>query len=131
MYQFGTFVCVAKASSYRFYTVFQVGADDEAVLDQIIDSLNSLANKSERDEDMDTNSLVVGKVEGNGIIDKLVAKKKTSVLILGAGRVCQPAVQLLASGSRKWLESDPEGVNEVEVIVGSLFLKEAEEVYYS
>lgn len=78
---------------------------------------------------MDVNSLVVGKVESNGIVDKLSAKKKTSVLILGAGRVCQPAVQLLASGSCKWLESDPEGVNGVEVIVGSLFLKEAEEVY--
>lgn len=80
---------------------------------------------------MEANSLVVGKVKSNGIDSKLSATKKTLVLILGAGRVCQPAVQLLASGSCKWFESDREGENEIEVIVGSLFLKEAEEVYNS
>ncbi|XP_031375045.1 alpha-aminoadipic semialdehyde synthase [Punica granatum] len=111
------------------YSELEVGADDPAVLDQIIDSLNSLANQGESDKvDMNRTSLVVGKVDSSGVMNEDSAKKKTSVLILGAGRVCQPAVQLLVSGSCRGFDSDREEENEIQVIVGSLFLKEAEEI---
>lgn len=63
-------------------------------------------------------------------------EKKASVLILGAGRVCRPAAEFLTSiGSdspQEWLKSfrigDLEEQTCVQVIVASLFLKDAEEV---
>lgn len=58
------------------------------------------------------------------------------VLVLGAGRVCRPAVEFLASigsgTSRLRLETfipgDFEEKNDVQVIVASLYLRDAEEV---
>lgn len=63
-------------------------------------------------------------------------KRKAGVLILGAGRVCQPAAELLASvgsaSSRQWrktcTDDGLEEMNDVHVIVASLYLKDAEEV---
>lgn len=118
----------------------QVGADDRAVLDQIIDSLTSLAmpNENNRIVDRQTNkiSLIVGKVEEMETIMENGTKKKMGVLILGAGRVCQPAAELLASigsnSSPQWykthLQDDFEVLSDVHVIVASLYLKDAEEV---
>ncbi|KAK4793656.1 hypothetical protein SAY86_024091 [Trapa natans] len=118
---------VGQSTDAMSYSELEVGADDQTVLDQIIDSLNSLANKIQSDDDdMEENSLVVGKVESNGCDIKLNPKRSASVLILGAGRVCQPAVELLAS--RSFCKLDGEGEDGIEVIVGSLFLKEAEEI---
>lgn len=62
-------------------------------------------------------------------------KKKAAVLILGAGRVCQPAAQMLSSfGSSQWyktlLEDDFEDQIDVDVILGSLYLKDAEQVFW-
>lgn len=61
---------------------------------------------------------------------------KSAVLILGAGRVCQPATELLAAigstTSHQWLKScitsDYCEKNHVHVIVASLYMKDAEEV---
>lgn len=106
--------------------MLQVGADDRVVLDQIIDSLNSLANRSENDGNLEKDEgLTVGKVEPNEVNEKI----RTQVLILGAGRVCRPAVQLLVSKSHQWCKEDTEEETGIQVIVGSLYLKEAEEVY--
>lgn len=117
----------------------QVGADDKGVLDQIIDSLTSLANLDENqgilDKEANKISLKIGKVQENGI--KVFDKKwKTAVLIIGAGRVCRPAAEFLASigsfSSNEWykacLDTDFEEENNVQVIVSSLYLKDAEEV---
>lgn len=59
------------------------------------------------------------------------SKKKAAVLILGAGRVCQPAAEMLSSFGRHktLLEEDFEDQIDVDVIVGSLYLKDAEQVY--
>lgn len=118
----------------------QVSADDKALLDQIVDSLTSLANKSENYEtpikEANRISLKVGKVQKSGSMEESDPKKKVAVLILGAGRVCQPAAELLAligsSSSRhlykKCLETIFEEQIDVQVLVASLYLKDAEEV---
>ena len=119
----------------------QVGADDRAVLDHIIDSLTSLANPTENHEFLNQDpskiSLKLGKVKENGINKEPDLKKKAAVLILGAGRVCQPAAEMLSSfgrlSSSQWcktlLEDDFEDQTDVEVIVGSLYLRDAEQVF--
>jgi alpha-aminoadipic semialdehyde synthase len=122
------------------YCFGQVGADDRVVLDQIIDSLTSIANPNEKSGflNQETNkiSLKVGKVQESGSKKVHEMKRKTAVLILGAGRVCQPAAELLASTGnfsshqryKACLEDDFIEQNDVQVIVGSLYLKDAKEV---
>lgn len=126
---------------HRFsYHLGQVGADDKAVLDQIIDSLTSLANSDENygilNKEANKISLTVGKVQENDIKEYDI-KGKTTVLIIGAGHVCRPAAELLSSvgsiSSREWYkpgsDTDVEDQNAVQVIVASLYLKDAEQVY--
>lgn len=120
----------------------QVGADDRDTLDKIIDSLNSIAKTSannELDKGKNMISLKVGKLQENGVEKNNDEKKKKLVLILGAGRVCRPAAELLASiGAlssqhtlKSCIEPEFEEQNCVEVIVASLYLKDAAEVYTS
>lgn len=121
--------------------LWQVGADDSTVLDKIIDSLTSIANTSEAHEFVNDNtnmvSLKFGTIQ-NGNIMQGYKTKESEVLILGAGRVCQPAAELLASIGRTtsphWLKScmtstEFDEQNCVHVIVASLYLKDAEEVH--
>lgn len=119
---------------------WQVGADDSAVLDQIIDSLTSLANASENNRDQISGinriSLRIGKVQETATQKGPGTKGTSSVLIIGAGRVCRPAAELLASfGSpshqmqKTCMETDFEWQNDIRVLVASLYLKDAEEVY--
>jgi len=119
----------------------QVGADNKAVLDHIIDSLTSFANPTENNRFSNQNSskisLKLGKAQENGVEKKSDPKKKAAVLILGAGQVCQPAAQMLSSFGRlstnQWyktlLEDDFDDQIDVDVIVGSLYLKDAEQVF--
>lgn len=121
------------------YLFWQVGADDKLVLDKIVDSLTSLANPNESKEfkgrKKNTISLKVGRFKDT-VEMEADTEKKASVLILGAGRVCRPAAEFLTSiGSdspQEWLKSfrigDLEEQTCVQVIVASLFLKDAEEV---
>lgn len=127
-------------SSYFILLLGQVGADDRAVLDQIIDSLTSLAKAKENNafHSKGTNriSLKVGKVQEIGIQKGSDTKKTSAVLIIGAGRVCRPAAELIASfGSissrqrhKACLETDFECQNDFQVLVASLYLQDAEEV---
>ncbi|XP_047249542.1 alpha-aminoadipic semialdehyde synthase isoform X5 [Capsicum annuum] len=126
---------VGQITSALSYSELEVGAEDKAVLDKIVDSLTSLANSSNSlgSQDKENNiSLKVGVFQETIMDEKCDAK----VLILGAGRVCRPAAKLLGSiGSmppNKWLKSsitaDFEEQNCVQVIVGSLYLKDAEKV---
>lgn len=109
----------------------QVGADDTATLDKIIDSLTSLANEHGGDHDAGKEAelaLKIGKVsecEANDIVDKGGPK----VLILGAGRVCRPAAEFLASYPNICTHGvDGHDADQIHVIVASLYLKDAEEV---
>lgn len=78
----------------------------------------------------------LGKVQESSLRNGPEPKKKAAVLILGAGRVCQPAAEMLSSigsfSSSQWyktlVEDDYEEQTDVEVIVGSLYLKDAEQV---
>ncbi|KAK4414933.1 Alpha-aminoadipic semialdehyde synthase, partial [Sesamum alatum] len=120
------------------YSELEIGADDKAVLDKILDSLTALANPSEGRVDGKDNviSLKVGRLKEMGTETENETKSEAVVLILGAGRVCRPAVEFLTSigrgSSRKWLKSymadESKEMTFVRVIVASLFLKDAEEI---
>ncbi|XP_073219800.1 alpha-aminoadipic semialdehyde synthase isoform X2 [Cicer arietinum] len=115
------------------YSELEVSADDRDVLDHIIDSLTSLANPTGNNRFSNQNSklsLKLGKVQDNGMEKEPDSKKKAAVLILGAGRVCQPAAEMLSSFGRHktLLEEDFEDQIDVDVIVGSLYLKDAEQI---
>lgn len=116
----------------------QIGADDQAVLDKIIDSLTSLANPREEQVNSKNNmiSLKLGKLEENGLDKENGIKNEASILILGAGRVCRPAAEFLTSVGRdsskneinSYITENLKEKTSVHVIVASLFLKDAEEV---
>lgn len=112
-------------------------------MDQIIDSLTSLAGKSGTHGIMEKQpnriAHTVGKIHENGLENGDETRKKTSVLILGAGRVCRPAAELLASTKslsssplfENCMDSDFDVADDIQVIVASLYLREAEEVCVS
>ena len=109
------------------------------ILDKIIYSLNLMANPEENLDlvNKETNKifLKVGKIQESSS-KREDTKRNTAVLLLGAGRVCYPAADLLASSGgsshrqfwKTFLENYAEDWNDVEVIVASLYLKDAEEV---
>uniref|UniRef100_A0A0E0NLU1 Saccharopine dehydrogenase (NAD(+), L-glutamate-forming) n=1 Tax=Oryza rufipogon TaxID=4529 RepID=A0A0E0NLU1_ORYRU len=111
------------------YSELEVGADDTATLDKIIDSLTSLANahgdpNARREIEL---SLKIGKVNECGTDDSM-AKEGSKVLILGAGRVCRPAAEFLASYSNIFSSSAYDhDIDQIHVIVASLYQKDAEE----
>lgn len=130
---------VGPSSHAMSYSELEVGADDEEVLDKIIDSLTCLANPNENQalkQEANKISLRVGKVQESGTKKENDTKKKVGVLIIGAGRVCQPAAEMLASiggmPSQPWyktcMEGDFEENSDVQVTVASLYLKDAEEI---
>ena len=110
-------------------SLLQVGADNTATLDKIIDSLTSVANAHRGDPNATTETEIkIGKVSECGTGDTM-DKVGPKVLILGAGRVCRPAAEFLAS----YKNIDSDGANDyktdqVHVIVASLYQKDAEEV---
>ncbi|KAL6220857.1 hypothetical protein ACLB2K_008610 [Fragaria x ananassa] len=129
---------VGPSSHAMSYSELEVGADDEEALNKIIDSLTSLANPNENQvlkQEANKISLRVGKVQDGGA-KKENDTKKVGVLIIGAGRVCQPAAEMLASiggmSSEQWyktcMEGDFEENIDVQVTVASLYLKDAEEI---
>ena len=111
--------------------LLQVGADDTATLDKIIDSLTSLANAHGGDDDARKETelaLKIGKVNECGTGDT-VDKDGPKILILGAGRVCRPAAQFLASYPNICsYGADDNSTDQIHVIVASLYQKDAEEV---
>ncbi|CAL1408934.1 unnamed protein product [Linum trigynum] len=115
-----------------------VEADDKVVLDQIIDSLNSLANHDKHQghfgKQENNISVKVSKIQENDMKKECDGKRKASVLLIGAGRVCRPAVEFLASvgsdAASEWYEAclDVDEQKDIEVIVASLFVKDAQEI---
>uniref|UniRef100_A0A0D9YZB6 Lysine ketoglutarate reductase n=1 Tax=Oryza glumipatula TaxID=40148 RepID=A0A0D9YZB6_9ORYZ len=112
------------------YSELEVGADDTATLYKIIDSLTSLANAHHGDPNARREielSLKIGKVNECGTDDSM-AKEGSKVLILGAGRVCRPAAEFLASYSNIFSSNaNDHGIGQIHVIVASLYQKDAEE----
>lgn len=99
------------------YSELEVGADDTTTLDKIIDSLTSVANAHRGDPNAAEISLKIGRVSECGIDDSM-DKVGPKVLILGAGRVCRPAAEFLTSY---------QNIDQVHVVVASLYQKDAEE----
>lgn len=133
---------VGQSANVMSFSELEVCADESVVLDQIIDSLTSLANHDENgqifNKETNTLSLKVGRVNGCAATEDRDDLRKPAVLILGAGRVCQPAAEFLASigsvSSHHWFKmlmtTDSEELNDVKVIVASLYLKDAEETIH-
>jgi alpha-aminoadipic semialdehyde synthase len=113
------------------YSELEVGADDTATLDKIVDSLTSLSNAHGGDHDARKETelaLKIGKVNECGTGDT-VDKEGPKVLILGAGRVCRPAAQFLASYPNICSYGvDDNNTDQIHVIVASLYQKDAEEI---
>ncbi|KAL6911598.1 hypothetical protein ACP4OV_000403 [Aristida adscensionis] len=113
------------------YSELEVGADDTATLDKIIDSLTSVANEHEGDPSARKEtelSLKIGTVNergtGNG-----VDKGRPKVLILGAGRVCRPAAEFLASYPNICAYgATDDNTDQIHVFVASLYQKDSEEI---
>ncbi|KAJ4792712.1 Lysine ketoglutarate reductase/saccharopine dehydrogenase [Rhynchospora pubera] len=115
---------VGQSTEDISYSELEVGADDISMMDKILDSLTTLANSGETDGIVPKESelsLKIGKVSANDI-DNIVPRKRPTVLILGAGRVCHPAAVFLASTGKN--RDSSEGVH---VIVASLFQEDADE----
>nr|GFA16986.1 alpha-aminoadipic semialdehyde synthase [Tanacetum cinerariifolium] len=110
----------------------KVGADNSVILEKIVDTLTSISNPK-RKANLFTQK--VGEVNDSCVEVGYGSKRKNIVLILDAGRVCQPAVELLPSIGRntplEWTKScsiaEFQEQNCVQVVVASLFLKDAEE----
>ncbi|CAI9098422.1 OLC1v1035066C1 [Oldenlandia corymbosa var. corymbosa] len=132
---------VGQSTDAMSYSELEVGADDKEVLDKIIDSLTSISKLREDTGVIDMTkhmiSLKVGKLEKGSIEKGTDMKKRNVILILGAGRVCRPAVEFLTSiGSnaslhqvlRSCIDAEFQEQNSIEVIVGSLYLKDAEKI---
>lgn len=131
---------VGQSTELLSYSEVEVGADDKAVLNRILDSLSSIADSGERlgsrNKEGNVLSLKAGKLLETSLEREHDANNKFKVLILGAGRVCKPAVEFLASlggiSAQEQLKScisnDFEEENCVEVIVASLYLKDSNEV---
>ncbi|KAL0374639.1 UNVERIFIED_CONTAM: Alpha-aminoadipic semialdehyde synthase [Sesamum radiatum] len=129
---------VGQSTDALSYSELEIGADDKAIVDKILDSLTALANPSEGHADSTDNiiSLKVGRLKGTDTEKENEIESEAVVLILGAGRVCRPAVEFLTSvgrgSSKKWLKSymtdESRDITSIRVIVASLFLKDAEEV---
>lgn len=81
-------------------------------------------------------SLKVGKLMKSDNVEENGVKSEAAVLILGAGRVCRPAAEFLTSigrsSSKQVLSSYTADYSkektQIDVIVASLYLKDAEEV---
>ncbi|XP_038879308.1 alpha-aminoadipic semialdehyde synthase isoform X1 [Benincasa hispida] len=130
---------VGQNANAMSHSDLEIGADDIVILDKIIYSLSLMANPEENlnlvNNEINKIFIKVGKIQESSHKSEDV-KRKTAVLLLGAGRVCYPAVDLLASNGRNsccqfwktFLEHYAEDWNDIEVIVASLYLKDAEEI---
>ncbi|CAN0918320.1 Alpha-aminoadipic semialdehyde synthase [Linum grandiflorum] len=129
---------VGQSTKEASFSELLVEADDRGVLDQIIDSLTSLANRDKHQGDVGSHehniSLRVGKIQENGYKKECDGRRKRSVLIIGAGRVCRPAAEFLVSvgsnAASSWYQTcqGADERNDIEVIVASLLIKDAQEI---
>ncbi|AQK56087.1 Lysine-ketoglutarate reductase/saccharopine dehydrogenase1 [Zea mays] len=121
---------VGQSTDDMSYSELEVGADDTATLDKIIDSLTSLANEHGGDHDAGQEielALKIGKVNEYET-DVTIDKGGPKILILGAGRVCRPAAEFLASYPDICTYGvDDHDADQIHVIVASLYQKDAEE----
>ncbi|KAL2645399.1 hypothetical protein R1flu_012986 [Riccia fluitans] len=117
------------------HAALEVEADSEKILDQIVDSLAAIASHEESSSNK--NCIRARSPERSVYLASKSLRIMNSnsedvskVLILGAGRMCEPAVKYLASQGNVFPPDDSpaqDGLN-VHVIVASLFLRDAQKV---
>ncbi|XP_020090480.1 alpha-aminoadipic semialdehyde synthase isoform X2 [Ananas comosus] len=120
---------VGQNTNAMSFSELEVGADDSAMLDQIIDSLTSLANPRSKEGIRKERelSLKIGKISAYSTEDSM-PRKEQAVLILGAGRVCRPAAEFLTSKENSYCGGlNGCDVGGFHVIVASFYQKDAEE----
>ncbi|KAG1334411.1 alpha-aminoadipic semialdehyde synthase [Cocos nucifera] len=127
---------VGQSSNAMSYSELEVAADDTAILDKIVDSLTSISNSSKdgvfnKEKEL---CLKIGKISERKVEVGSGIKNLPAVLILGAGRVCRPAAEFLASGgsiscsdSFKTCQDINVEIEGFQVIVASLYQRDAEE----
>ncbi|KAG6542771.1 hypothetical protein Mapa_015848 [Marchantia paleacea] len=113
----------------------EVEADNEQILDGILDALAAIASHKDshsngsfiRGRSPDRSSYLTAK--SSRVMDSS-NENVSRVLILGAGRMCEPAVKYLAAQGSIAPPGEPSGEVDVhvQVIVASLFLKDAQKV---
>lgn len=125
---------VGQTSDAMSYAEIEVSANDKDLLAHIVDLLAAVANS---DNDCGNRGLEkeINLSSRRNREMKVTPDQKSAVLILGAGRVSQPAVEFLALNGSNFSESPISGntktsraVNGVQVIVASLYLNEAQKV---
>ncbi|CAN6445402.1 unnamed protein product [Victoria cruziana] len=123
---------VGQSADAMSYSEIEVFADDSDLLNKIIDSLSSIACRGHvRGEVRNSVSLKVGKVDAFSAV-KYHRMSNPAVLILGAGRVCQPAIAFLSSGGTRQKNCNIPFSYEIKcprrihVIVASLCLSDAQ-----
>ncbi|KAL3698775.1 hypothetical protein R1sor_012851 [Riccia sorocarpa] len=113
----------------------EVEADSEKILDSIVDSLAEIASHGESSSNK--NFIRARSPEISSYLAlkrlRLMGSNKqdgSQVLILGAGRMCEPAVKYLASEGKVLPPDDSTSQDclNVHVIVASLFLRDAQKV---
>ncbi|KAH9306499.1 hypothetical protein KI387_010903, partial [Taxus chinensis] len=131
---------VGQSVDAMSYAEIEVSANDKDVLAHIVDTLAAIANpdnerrKSVIEKELKRSSSRIKEL-GNTLQMEETFDEKTSVLIIGAGRVCEPAVEFLVSNGCNVLDTPvtssktgSEEVKGVQVIVASLYLQDAQKV---
>eukprot|EP00252_Welwitschia_mirabilis_P027958 TRINITY_DN9844_c0_g1_i1.p1 TRINITY_DN9844_c0_g1~~TRINITY_DN9844_c0_g1_i1.p1 ORF type:complete len:1040 (-),score=221.91 TRINITY_DN9844_c0_g1_i1:386-3505(-) len=99
----------------------EVSAKDKDQLDHIVDMLASIAS-SENENKNGSSEKTKDSFPSSLTQVKKIPYVTKSVLILGAGHVCQPCVEFLAFGGCN------NGTNSIKVVVASLYLEDAQKV---
>lgn len=133
---------VGQTTDAMSHAEIEVSANDKDLLAHIVDLLAAVANSDNEhgnrgvEKEIKGSSIRNRELKDNSLRMKDSSSKKFAVLILGAGRVSKPAIEFLALNGCNFSESpisgntktSREAVNDVQVIVASLYLQEAQKV---
>ncbi len=111
--------------------LLQVEADSEEALNGIVDKLAVIAREGRNKQYCNGHAIYSRKTK-QSLLQKLKDRGSTGgpqVLILGAGRMCEPAVKYLSDGQFITPRNLQQPVHvRVGVVVASLYLSDAEKV---
>lgn len=133
---------LGQTSDAMTYAEIEVSANDKDLLAHIVDLLAAVANSdNERinwgvENEIKESSVRNRESKDNSLQMKESSNEKFAVLILGAGHVSKPAIEFLALNGCNYYESQNsriretsrEAVNNIQVIVASLYLQDAQKV---
>lgn len=131
---------VGQSADAMSYAEIEVSANDKDVLAYIVDTLAAIANPDNKrqkkliEKELKHSSSTIRELRENIVMEETF-DDRASVLIIGAGRVCEPAVEFLALNGCNALDSTrsspkagTEAIKGVKVVVASLYLQDAQKV---